>query len=65
MRRILLALTAAFLLAACNQGGQEQGTASAEAAPNDADVTFSQNMIPPPPAGHRHGQACREPHRPP
>ena len=48
MRRILLALAAAFLLAACNQGGgdQEQGTAPAEAAPNDADVTFTQNMIP-------------------
>jgi uncharacterized protein (DUF305 family) len=48
MRRILLALAAAFVLAACNQGGQDQdpGTASAEAAPNDADVTFTQNMIP-------------------
>ena len=48
MRRILLALAAAFLLAACNQGGgdQEQGTAPAETAPNDADVTFTQNMIP-------------------
>jgi uncharacterized protein (DUF305 family) len=48
MRRILLALTAAFLLAACNQGGQDQGqgTALAEAAPGNADVTFSQNMIP-------------------
>jgi uncharacterized protein (DUF305 family) len=46
MRRILLALAAAFLLAACNQGGEEQGTAPAEAAPNDADVTFTQNMIP-------------------
>jgi uncharacterized protein (DUF305 family) len=48
MRPILLALAAALLLAACNQGGQdqEQGTAPAEAAPNDADVTFTQNMIP-------------------
>jgi uncharacterized protein (DUF305 family) len=48
MRRILLVLAAAFLLAACNQGGgeQEQGTAPANAAPNDADVTFAQNMIP-------------------
>ena len=46
MRRILLALAAAFLLAACNQGGEEQGTAPVEAAPNDADVTFTQNMIP-------------------
>jgi uncharacterized protein (DUF305 family) len=48
MRRILLALAAAFLLAACNQGGgdQDQGTAPAEAAPSDADVTFTQNMIP-------------------
>jgi len=48
MRRILLALAAAILLAACNRGGQdqEQGTAPAEAAPNDADVSFTQNMIP-------------------
>ena len=48
MRRILLVLAAGFLLAACNQGGgdQEQGTAPAEAAPSDADVTFTQNMIP-------------------
>ena len=48
MRRILLALAAAILLAACNQGGQGQGqgTPPAEAAPNDADVTFTQNMIP-------------------
>jgi hypothetical protein len=48
MRRILLALAAAILLAACNQGGgnQEQGTAPAESAPNDADITFTQNMIP-------------------
>jgi uncharacterized protein (DUF305 family) len=50
MRRILLALAAAILLAACNQGRQdqerEQGTAPAEAAPNDADVSFTQNMIP-------------------
>ena len=46
MRRILLALAAAFLLTACNQGGQEQSAAPASSAPNDADVTFSQNMIP-------------------
>ena len=46
MRRILLALAAVLLLAACNQGGEEQGTAPANAAPNDADVTFAQNMIP-------------------
>jgi uncharacterized protein (DUF305 family) len=46
MRRILLALVAAILLAACSQGGQEQGTAPATPAPNDADVTFTQNMIP-------------------
>jgi uncharacterized protein (DUF305 family) len=48
MRRILLALAAALLLAACNQGGgdQEQDTVPAEAAPSDADVTFTQNMIP-------------------
>ncbi|MDF2739324.1 MAG: hypothetical protein K0S88_690 [Actinomycetia bacterium] len=48
MRRILLGVVAAFLLAACNQGGgnQEQGTAPPEAAPSDADVSFTQNMIP-------------------
>ena len=46
MRRSLLALVAAILLAACNQGGDEQGSAPATAAPNDADVTFTQNMIP-------------------
>jgi uncharacterized protein (DUF305 family) len=46
MRRILLALAAAVLLAACNQGRQDQGSAPATPAPNDADVTFAQNMIP-------------------
>jgi uncharacterized protein (DUF305 family) len=46
MRRILLALTAAILLAACNQGGQDEDAGPATAAPNDADVTFTQNMIP-------------------
>jgi uncharacterized protein (DUF305 family) len=48
MRRILLVLAAALLLAACNQGGenQEQGAVPAEAAPSDADITFTQNMIP-------------------
>jgi uncharacterized protein (DUF305 family) len=46
MRRSLLALVAAILLAACNQGGDEQGNAPVTAAPNDADVTFTQNMIP-------------------
>ena len=48
MRRILLALAGAFLLAACNQGGggQEQATEPAGTAPSDADVTFTQNMIP-------------------
>jgi len=46
MRRILLALAAAILLAACNQGGDEQGSGAAAAAPNDADVTFTQNMLP-------------------
>jgi uncharacterized protein (DUF305 family) len=45
MRRSLLALAAALLLTACNQGGGQQGTA-ADTAPNDADVTFTQNMIP-------------------
>jgi uncharacterized protein (DUF305 family) len=46
MRRILLALVAAIVLAACNQGGQEQSSAPATPAPNDADVAFTQNMIP-------------------
>jgi uncharacterized protein (DUF305 family) len=48
MRRILLALAAAILLTACNQGGQdqEQSTAPAKAAPNNADIAFTQNMIP-------------------
>ena len=43
MRRSLLA---AVLLTARNQGGGEQGSAPAAAAANDADVTFTQNMIP-------------------
>jgi uncharacterized protein (DUF305 family) len=46
MRRSLLALLAAVVLTACNQGGGEQVSAPATAAPNDADVTFAQNMIP-------------------
>jgi uncharacterized protein (DUF305 family) len=46
MRRILLGLLAAVLLTACNQGAPRQGSGSATAAPNDADVTFTQNMIP-------------------
>jgi len=46
MRQSLLALAAALLLTTCNQGGDQQGTAPADAAPNDADVTFTQNMIP-------------------
>jgi uncharacterized protein (DUF305 family) len=46
MRRSLLALVAAVLLTACNQGGGDQGSAAASAAPNDADVTFTRNMIP-------------------
>jgi uncharacterized protein (DUF305 family) len=46
MRRSLLALHAAVLLPARNQGGGEQGSARATAAANDADVTFTQNMIP-------------------
>jgi uncharacterized protein (DUF305 family) len=45
MRRTVLALAAAILLAACSQGGDQEG-APATAAPNDADVTFTQNMIP-------------------
>ena len=39
-------LVAAVVLAACNQGGSGQGGTPATAAPNDADVTFTQNMIP-------------------
>jgi uncharacterized protein (DUF305 family) len=46
MRRIVLALVAAIVLAACNQAGQDQSSGSATPAPNDADVTFTQNMIP-------------------
>jgi uncharacterized protein (DUF305 family) len=46
MRRIVLALLAAVLLTACNQGASPQGSGPATAAPNDADVTFTQNMIP-------------------
>jgi uncharacterized protein (DUF305 family) len=46
MRRSLLALVAAVLLTACNQRGGDQGSAPATAAPNDADVTFTQRMIP-------------------
>ena len=46
MRRILLALVAAIVLAACSQGGQDQGSTPATPTPNDADVTFTQNMIP-------------------
>jgi uncharacterized protein (DUF305 family) len=46
MRRSLLVLVAAVLLAACNQGRGGQGSAPTIAAPNDADVTFTQNMIP-------------------
>jgi uncharacterized protein (DUF305 family) len=46
MRRIVLALATAILLAACNQGGDKQASGAATAAPNDADVTFTQNMIP-------------------
>jgi uncharacterized protein (DUF305 family) len=42
----LFALVAAVLLTACNQGGGDQGSAPATAAPNHADVTFTQNMIP-------------------
>ena len=46
MRRSLLALAAALLLTACDQGGDQQAAAPATAAPNNADVTFTQNMIP-------------------
>jgi uncharacterized protein (DUF305 family) len=46
MRRGLLALHAAVLLSARNQGAGEPGGAPATAAPHDADATFTQNMIP-------------------
>jgi uncharacterized protein (DUF305 family) len=46
MRRIVLGLLAAVLLTACDQGGDRQGSGAATATPNDADVTFTQNMIP-------------------
>jgi uncharacterized protein (DUF305 family) len=46
MRRIVLALLAAVLLTACNQGASQRGSGPATATPNDADVTFTQNMIP-------------------
>jgi uncharacterized protein (DUF305 family) len=46
MRRIVLGLLVAVLLSACNQGASQQGSGAATAAPNDADVTFTQNMIP-------------------
>jgi uncharacterized protein (DUF305 family) len=46
MRRIVFGLLAVVLLSACNQGAPSQGSGSATAAPNDADVTFTQNMIP-------------------
>jgi uncharacterized protein (DUF305 family) len=46
MRRIVFGLLAVVLLGACSQGAPPQGGGSAAAAPNDADVTFTQNMIP-------------------
>jgi uncharacterized protein (DUF305 family) len=46
MRRIVFGLLVLVLLAACSQGGQDQDNGPAAAAPNDADVTFTQNMIP-------------------
>ena len=46
MRRIVFGLLVVVLLGACNQGAPRQGSGSATAAPNDADVTFTQNMIP-------------------
>jgi uncharacterized protein (DUF305 family) len=45
VRRILIALVAAALLAACARSAATQPTAS-EAAFNDADVAFLQDMIP-------------------
>jgi uncharacterized protein (DUF305 family) len=46
VRRILTALVAAVLLAACARSAATQPTASKTAAFNDADVTFLQDMIP-------------------
>jgi uncharacterized protein (DUF305 family) len=46
VRRILTALVAAVLLAACARSAATQPTASKAAAFNDADVTFLQEMIP-------------------
>jgi len=46
VRRILIALVAAVLLAACARSAATQPTASTAATFNDADVTFLQDMIP-------------------
>jgi hypothetical protein len=46
VRRTLIALVAAVLLAACARSAATQPTASKAAAFNDADVRFLQDMIP-------------------
>lgn len=46
MRRILIALVAAVLLAACARSAATQPTASTAATFNDADIRFLQAMIP-------------------
>jgi uncharacterized protein (DUF305 family) len=51
MRRVLIALVAAVLLAACAHSAATQPTASTAAPFNDADITFLQAMIP----HHRQG----------
>jgi uncharacterized protein (DUF305 family) len=46
MRRIALAVAAVALLAACGQTADKDTQAPAAAQPNQADVTFTQSMIP-------------------
>jgi uncharacterized protein (DUF305 family) len=46
MRRVALALAAMALLAACGQTADKDTKATASAQPNQADVTFTQSMIP-------------------
>ena len=46
MRRILIALAALVLLAACARSAATQSTSGKAAAFNDADITFLQDMIP-------------------
>jgi hypothetical protein len=55
LRRAIVAVTVAVLLTGCGQNGNGLESRAAAAKPNDADVTFVQNMIP------RHEQAIRWP----